>query len=258
MSIQFHKEDPDEIFRSEEHNEEIWRREEAEKEAKKKRRGEMPEDKKPKKYINYMQLDEDVWSILVSSANKNGDSLAQFCADVLAAASVDIEKTISSSAFKLSALRRRARNHLENMLAIEAIAAEYNSDPSPELADILVQMCDELGKNPDDIKSKVANDPMSESIASFKANPGTKTAKCRKWMIDFMRRNNYYAPASVGNEEGDALGFKRDMIAQVRRGLLIDSVQDNDTGAHYWSVTKKSKAAQAILNGGKDEWEIRN
>lgn len=238
---------------AERHNEEIERREAQDARGEDKSyRTHKQEKEKPRKAINYTMVEEDVWNILVGRANQFGQPLASYCAEILTAHAESPKAIEESNSFKLNVLRRQARNYFESLATLEMVAAEYNSNPSADLAEILIALCDQLGKDPEDIKSKVKNDPMAEEIANFRTDPDTKTARCRKWMIDLMRKNEYRIPATVAIKEGFDLGFTKDMIAQVRRKLRIDSLDEE--GKRMWIVTKANSVARSILGGEDDDW----
>ncbi len=233
------------------HNEEIERRE-AQEEAHNPRKRNAP-DEPPKRCVNFLWIDEGAWNILVGAANSLGCSLSNLCADLLIDAANNMDDVLASRSFKLNRLRNRAKEYFDHLSAVEMIAIECNLRPSNELSEMLVSMCDELGIDPEGLKEKIKGDPMAEEIASFRANPKTKTAQCKQWIVNLMRQHDYRIAAQKANQIGMASGFTKDMMAQVRRKLNVQSIPDI-TGVHYWTVNKSANAAMTILKGGIDEW----
>lgn len=225
------------------HNEEIERREAVpNKTSAKKTR-----EEKPKKYINFISIDEDVFYLLSSAASADGMKFEAYCAKLLSNMAYKLDEISQSRDYKIDSMRMKAKRHYERLDDVELMAIEYNSHPSEELADIFVQICDELGVDPDELKERVKNEPMSEAIAGFRVNPNTKTSRCRRWMINMMRQNNHYVEAQKANTLGISEGFDRNMMASVRRRLGISSVPKGENGIYHWVVEPRDRAARMIL-----------
>lgn len=251
MSIRFDKSDPDEIFRSEEHNEEVYRREKNEEDAAKKK---MPAAKLPNikpKYINNIGIDPDAFKILSGIASNKGDRMDSFCAKILEAVALNPDFFLKSKEYRQEVLEYRVRKLIDQQMTVRVAAAEYNSIPNADLSSIIVEMCDELGIDPEKIKSDAKDDPMSGTISEYKNNPTSKRARCKKWIVDYMKKHDFKVKASTANADAmKAGGFGKEVTAHAKAAYgIISTNEKTDGGEYYWVWPDKMRAAKSILEG---------
>lgn len=207
-----------------------------------------------KKCVNFLWLDEDIFNLLSSAATTEGLKMELFCTKILSGAAAHITDITESADYRLESARIKARRWADTINAIESLAIEISVHPSEDMADLLTGMCDEIGIDPAEVRQKARRDPMAEAIAGFRVNPNTKTARCKKWMIDLMRVNSYKVSAQLANAQGKAMGFSKDIISNTRQRLSIQSSPTGKEGEFVWTLDRADRAAKDIMSGGSGEW----
>ena len=236
------------------HNEEVERRE-AQEEAQ--HRQKSPQGKRKRreiKHVNSIPLTKEIWSIIVSCANLKGMKLHDYIAYVLEESinSGEFYKIIESNEFEVDILQLKTRRYRDRLEALEAEVARYNDHPTDDMAHYLIQQCDRLGVNFDDIIERTKDDPIRQAASEIRGDPDTKINQCCRWMIALMTTNNYRIAARQGNKSGVEQGFMRDYLKTARVRLNIKSIQDN--GEWYWVWSESKKVARTIL-GNEDDFQ---
>jgi len=230
------------------HNAELERREQTE-EAGAGGRLNKPKDRKrkDKKAINWTMVDREVFDVLVQLANEQGMILNKFCALVFSEVARDPDKILGSPMYRTSVMEYRAKRYYESLEALELTISEYIQHPTPQMADNITKRCDELGVDFDEIQKRIKSEPMRESLAEFRSDPDTKTARCEKWLRQLMKDNSYRIAARAGNIAGTAEGFHRDMTGNARKHLGVVSAQEGDDRQFYWTWPTNNRMARVIL-----------
>lgn len=234
---------------AERHNEEIERRErnaETGDDTKHSRRGEKKGDKQ--KCINQTYLDTTTFDLLNNLASEQGLRVQTFLA-IIARRFLDDPNSLSSSSFKLESLNIRIRRRIEYEETVRAAASEYAISKSPEVADLLVEMCDELGIDPEKAKTEAREDPMVEAIANLKSDPTSKRNQCAKWMIGYMKQHGYRVEAKTGNTAAKAKGFGKEIVIHARNTLGVVSAMNPEDSKFYWTYPESKRVAREILGG---------
>lgn len=205
--------------------------------------------KKKIKYVNFVPLRKEVFDIFIGEANKQGlrlsDFVAKICEDIVN--SDLLSKIVGSDSFQLRIMQHRMTEWIEQIEVLEAGAAEYNQHPSEELAHILVQQCDRLGLEFDEVIERVKDDPVAQVIGEVSGDPDSVGNRCCKWLARLMRTNGYKIDARNGNRLANEQGFGRDHVRSARRRLGIRSIRI-DKDMYHW-VWSESHARAASIFG---------
>ncbi len=235
---------------AEKHNEEVNRRMEADE------RGGGQMLSLPKlpfrnpKYINNLTIDADAHRILHQLATKIGDRLDVFCGRVLSAVAQMPELVIETNEFRAETVEYRIRKAIDQQLSVRAAASEYHNSKSADMSDMIVELCDEIGLDPEKVKSDAKNDPMAGAIAEYRSNPTSKRSQCKRWIVEFMHKNGYRISARSANAVARSQGFSKDVTNNARDAYGIISQIESD-GEFYWTWPERQRAARNILESGE-------
>ena len=236
------------------HNEEIERRE-AQEEAQQKQK--FPQGKRKRreiKYVNSVPLTREIWNIIVSYANLKGMKLHDYIAYVLEESvnSGEFYRIVESNEFEVDILQLKTRRYRERLEGLEAEVARYNDHPTDGMAHYLMEQCDKLGVNFNDVVERTKDDPIRQAASEIRGDPNTQINQCCRWMIALMSTNDYKVSARQGNKLGGGQGFMRDSLRAARDRLDIRSTQED--GEWYWVWSEPKRVARTIL-GSEDDFQ---
>ncbi len=233
---------------AEKHNEEVNRRMEmdARQESPLTRRGKKKGDKG--KYFSQIVVDESTHRTVCSMASESGMRLQDFVGMIIRLWIAD-PANMKSSAYKIENLHTRMKRRVEYEEMVRSGASEYAIGKSVDLADMLAEMCDEMGIDPEQAKSDAREDPMVEAIANLKSDPGSKRNLCAKWMISFMKANGFRVLAKIGNAAALREGYAKEVVTHARNTVGVLSVPDPKDNKFYWIFPENKRVVRSILLG---------
>lgn len=229
------------------HNEEIERREAQEEAQQQNRPSAGKRKRRDIKYLNFVPVSRDTWSLAIARANKEGMKLGEFCGSIIDKAMR--EPVPQTPDYEIDMIQARTRRHNEWMESLYANVTDYLTHPTEEVAAMLMQQCDRLGVDFKEIVNQAKSDPLSEAARELSSDPNTKTNQCIKWVRQMMEKVDYHILAREANALGVSAGFSKDMLAIARRRLGVQSILDNRE--YWWVLSGKTRVAMIVL--GDDE-----
>ena len=124
-------------------------------------------------------------------------------------------------------------------------AAIHSKNPTDESAELLYSLCERLGKNPEELISKVASDPYNNIVAASRVDRESKRGRCKQFVMDFTRDKDEVSAMNV-LDAGTKHGFTPNMMREEAKKIgLITYKKDYH---FYWRRSPLSRLASATVS----------
>ena len=203
-----------------------------------------PDEDEERRVVNYLYMGRGLWDWLKDRANEKGMKLEHYMITSLEEKRRDWQGKEDTSTPEKATLWARERIGVISNAYEDAYicAVGYRNHPTDEGAQLLHEVCEQLGLDPEELMQRISQDRFADFVTKYNGDKDSKMSRCVKWVIEFCRDQDEI-PSEIFNKAGRDAGYTRQMLSTARSRVGIDSILRG--GRYYLSMPKSAR----VLNG---------